>query len=117
MACRIVDEDAQIKATMRRLVEDVLRENSNYDEGEILAAIVRECASRASLGLLRVGGRRVRRVVGIDTGDFRIIYLYTEIWEDNQDGIVGFGYAYNVDCPELSEFGNLWAPRTKEWQH
>lgn len=101
-----------IKTAMDRLVDEVIEENDmDFNGLALLKAVVQECASRAVLGLLTVNGTKIQCVTGVVTNDgARIVNLYTEVYSDNENGLCGFGYAYNIDAPDLSEFGYLWTP-------
>lgn len=103
-----------IHEELERIVREVKRDNYIDDEIELLRTVVRECASRASLGLLRIGNKPVIAVTGVYNDDFAVVYLYAEIFKDDSSGLLGFGYAYNLSAPEFSEFGYLWTPRTPE---
>ena len=39
-----------------------------------------------------------------------ILNLYKEVEEVSREGIYGFGYAYNIFDPEMSEWGYLYTP-------
>jgi len=100
-----------LKAMIAEIVRNVAKENPDYDDDQLWRAIIAELAFRAQIGILRFNGRRVIRVTGVDTPDFYLAYLYTEIVEDDANGLFGYGYAYNLTDPDLSEPGYLFTPR------
>jgi hypothetical protein len=51
------------------------------------------------------------------TDEHFIVYLYWEIERDDEDGLFGYGYAYNLTDPDLSEAGYLFTPRrVEDWK-
>ena len=105
--------ERELKAVVAKIVRDVARENPGYSDDQLWRAIISELAFWAQIGYLRLNGKRVVRVTGVATPDFYLAYLYTEVVEGD-DGLFGYGYAYNLTDPDLSEEGYLFTPRRIE---
>jgi len=96
----------KLRKYLDELVEIVRRENYPSDDIQLGISLAREIASRARLGIFPC---HVEAVTTVATEDFVIVQIYMTV-EDEQDGLYGFGYAYNVTDPSLSEEGYLYTP-------
>lgn len=113
------DAFVELRQYLDKLVEQVRNENKPHDLLELAVMTAREIASRArlqiqmrgmvhSVNLLPVEPQAV--VVVHTEDDDVLIYIYTEIEHEDETGLYGFGYAYNLSNPDLSEIGWLWSP-------
>lgn len=101
----MIDYDG-LRLYLDKLTEIVRRENHPKDDVELAIHLAREIKSRASLKIFLCP---VKAVTTVLTEDFVIVQIYTELLSSG-DGLYGFGYAYNVTDPDLSEVGYLWTP-------
>jgi hypothetical protein len=111
--------EQELKARIAEIVKNVARENPDYrhDHDKLWRAIVAELSFFAQVGYLRFNGKRIKRVTGVATEDFYLVYLYTDEIEQNEHGLFGYGYAYNLTDPDLSEAGYLFTPRrVEDWK-
>lgn len=96
-----------LRTYLDRLVEEVKRENYPRDDLELAIMVAREIASRSALNLLPIRPEAVT-VISVE-GDL-IVNIYTEVERDDDNGLIGFGYAYNLTNPIYSEIGYLYTP-------
>jgi len=111
--------EQELKARIAEIVKNVARENPDYrhDYDKLWRAIIAELSFFAQVGYLRFNGKRIKRVTGVETEDFYLAYLYTDIERDDEQGLFGYGYAYNLTDPDLSEAGYLFTPRrVEDWE-
>lgn len=101
------EDYVSLRTYLDRLVEEVKRENYPRDDLELAIMVAREIASRSALNLLPI---RPEAVTVIAAEDDLIINIYTEIERDDDNGLIGFGYAYNLTNPTYSEIGYLYTP-------
>ena len=105
-----------LKAAIEEIVRRVVKENPDYNDEQLWRAVISELAFWAQVGYLRLNGKPIVCVTGVATQDFYLAYLYTEIERDDDDGLFGYGYAYNLTDPDLSEEGYLFTPRRiRDW--
>jgi len=108
--------EQELKATIAEIVQNVVKANPDYDDDQLWRAVISELSFWAQVGYLRLNGKPIVCVTGVATSDFYLAYLYTEIEKDDSDGLFGYGYAYNLTDPDLSEEGYLFTPRrTQDW--
>jgi len=105
-----------VKDLVLKMIKEVARDNffedklEKYKLGkEELLAILREANSRCALGLLPF---KEATLVILQDGD-PVLYLYKEIESDDERGLYGFGYAFNIYHPDFSEWGYLFTPRKR----
>jgi hypothetical protein len=109
--------EQDLKARIAEIVQNVVRENPCYDYDQLWRAVIAELSFWAKVGYLRFEGKRIKRVTGVETEDFYLAYLYTDIERDDEQGLFGYGYAYNLTDPDLSEAGYLFTPRrVEDWK-
>jgi hypothetical protein len=89
------------------------RVHPNFNEFQLWKALIADLQFYARCGWLRLGSQPIIAVTGIVTDEFFIVYLYWEIERDDDDGLFGYGYAYNMTDPVLSEAGYLFTPSRK----
>jgi hypothetical protein len=108
--------EQELKARIAEIVKNVARENPDYrhDDDRLWRAVIGELNFFAQVGYLRFNGKRIKRVTGVATEDFYLAYLYTDIERDGEQGLFGYGYAYNLTAPDLSEAGYLFTPKRVE---
>lgn len=97
---------------IEEVIEDVMRENYYEDYiDQAVGSLVREFNSRIKLGTFtEIDGEEVKKVKAGKTRDFWILQFYTSIRSEDERGTMGYGYAYNLENPNLSEWGNLYTP-------
>jgi len=89
------------------------RVHPDFDEFQLWKALIADLKFYAHCGWLRFGSKPIVAVTGIVTDEHFMVYLYFEIEKDNEDGLFGYGYAYNMTDPVLSEAGYLFTPSRK----
>ena len=94
--------------------EDTERAHPDYDEFRLWKTLIANLQFYARCGYLRFGTKPIIAVTGIVTDEHFIVYLYWEIERDDEDGLCGYGYAYNMTNPVLSEAGYLFTP-SRRW--
>jgi hypothetical protein len=111
--------EQELRERIAEIVKNVARENPDYrhDHDKLWRAVIAELSFWAKVGYLRFEGKRIKRVTGVETEDFYLAYLYTDIERDDEQGLFGYGYAYNLTDPDLSEAGYLFTPRrVEDWK-
>lgn len=101
----------EIKEKIDGVVEDVMEENY-YEEysDEAVGSIVREFNSQIQLGIFRrLDGKEVEKVLAGKTEMGWILQFYTKVHSEEGD-TRGEGFAYNLEAPDLSEWGSLYTP-------
>lgn len=101
-----------MKRKIEDIIEDVMEENY-YEEitDQAVRSIVNEFNSRIQLGTFkRLDGEEVETVLAGKTRDYWILQIFTEIESRDDRGIIGYGYAYNLDNPDMSEWGRMFNP-------
>jgi hypothetical protein len=93
--------------------EDTERAHPDYDEFRLWKTLIAHLQFYAKCGYLRFGTKPIVAVTGIVTDEHFIVYLYWEVERDDEDGLSGYGYAYNMTNPVLSEAGYLFTPSRK----
>jgi len=92
---------------------DVMRNNPGYSDEQIWRSLVTELQFLAHCGYLRCGPKPILAVTGVASTDMLAVYLYWEIERENEDGLFGYGYAFNLTDPDMSEVGYLFTPSRK----
>jgi len=92
---------------------DVVRNNPGYNAEQVWRSLVAELQFLAHCGHLRCGSKPILAVTGVAGIDSFAVYLYWEIERENDDGLFGYGYAFNLTDPDLSEAGYLFTPSRK----
>jgi hypothetical protein len=93
--------------------EDIERAHPDFDEFRLWKTLISHLQFHARCGWLRFGSKPILAVTGVVTDEHFMVYLYFEIENDNEDGLFGYGYAYNMTNPVLSEAGHLFTPSRK----
>jgi len=105
-----------LKNFVERIIADTKRKFPVCDEPEFAVKVAKRIANEAVLNL--DGGAFSKlsilpvMVTIVATRDHFILNIYTEVEEENEQGIYGFGLAYNITDPDLSEIGYLFTPRS-----
>lgn len=110
----------ELRRYIENLIQEVKRDNHPADDVELAHLVCREIISRANL---RLGPYQVcllpvkpEVVTIIVSEDCVLLNIYIDIEQDDEEGIYGFGLAYNLTAPELSEFGYLFTPLTSDFE-
>lgn len=95
------------KDKIKEVIKSVMEENG-YEgiNRKVVKSLVREFNSRVKFGF-ELDGERVKKVTAGKTANFWILQFWTEIIKKDKKG---FGYAYNLQHPHLSEWGSLYLP-------
>jgi len=105
-----------LKSFVEKIVADTKRKFPVCDERELAIRVARRIAQEA---IVKLDGCAFSKlpippvmVTAVATPDHLILNIYTEVDEENERGIYGFGLAYNLTDPDLSEIGYLFTPKS-----
>jgi len=100
------------KKKIKKCIKDVMEDNGyeEYDK-QAVESLVNEFNSRIKLNFFtEIDGEKVEMVNAGKTNDGWILNFYKKVERRDNTGTYGYGYAYNLEAPELSEWGSLWIP-------
>jgi len=102
-----------LHAQVEEILLQIAANNPGYSEEQLWRALVTELQFLAHCGFLRFGNKPIVAVTGVAGVDLFAVYLYWEIERETEDGLFGYGYAFNLTDPDLSEAGYLFTPSRK----